>query len=109
MARISLADNGSTDVRHDASNSRIVSLPTSPMRYSPAAVSWIAADRPLRSLPAALFLLIPSRRRQLALDLGAVHDAALLGVEGVAAVHGAPVVPQHAVAAAPAHPPAQPP
>src|SRR6266852_6265154 len=58
MATISLADNGSTAVRHEASNSRIVSMSISPIRCSPAAVSWIAADKRLRYLPALFFRLI---------------------------------------------------
>src|SRR3984893_10581349 len=58
MATISLADNGSTAVRHEASNSRIVSLSINPMRCSPAAVSWMAAERRQRYWPALLFLVV---------------------------------------------------
>jgi hypothetical protein len=55
MAAICLADSSSTAVRHEASNSRIDSLSISPTRCSPAAVSWIAADRRPRYLPALFF------------------------------------------------------
>src|SRR5258708_18196775 len=58
MAAISLADNGSTRVRHEVSNSRMVALSSNPMRCSPAAVSWIAADKRLRYLPALFFVLV---------------------------------------------------
>src|SRR5579871_4982908 len=55
MATICLADNGSTAVKQEASNARIVALSMSPMRCNPAAVSWIAADKRLRCLPALAF------------------------------------------------------
>ncbi len=55
---MSLAYNGSTAVRHEASNSRIVALFINLMRCNPAAVSWIAADNRLRYLPALSFFLI---------------------------------------------------
>ena len=58
IAAISLADNGSTAVRHEASNSRIAALSISPMRCSPAAISWIAVDRRLRYLPILLFVFL---------------------------------------------------
>src|ERR1700730_362695 len=61
MAAISLADNGSTAVRHEASNSRRVALSMSPMRYNPAAVSWIASDKRLRYFTVVPFLLAIAR------------------------------------------------
>jgi sodium-dependent dicarboxylate transporter 2/3/5 len=45
--------------------------------------------------------------RALSLDLGAVHDASGPGIERVAAVHDAAVVPQHQIAGAPVMPPRQ--
>jgi hypothetical protein len=51
----SLGRRGSNAVRHEASNSRIVSLSIGPMRCKPAAVPWIAAERRLRYLPASIF------------------------------------------------------
>src|SRR5581483_10825527 len=42
------------------------------------------------------------RRRRRTLDLRAMHDAARRGIEGVAAVHGGAVIPEHDVARAPA-------
>src|SRR5580704_15751006 len=44
---------------------------------------------------------ISGRRPRRALDLRAMPDAALGGIEGVAAMHGAAIVPQHQVADAP--------
>src|ERR1700730_11301130 len=41
------------------------------------------------------------RRPRFALDLGAMHDAPRTGVERVAPVHGAAIVPQHQIADAP--------
>src|SRR5712671_2855168 len=61
MATISFADNGSTAVRQEASNARMVALSIRPMRYSPAAVSWMAADKRLRYLAALAFFLIIAR------------------------------------------------
>jgi sodium-dependent dicarboxylate transporter 2/3/5 len=50
---------------------------------------------------AACIALTQYVARSLSLDLGAVHDAPRAGVEPVAAVHDAAVVPQHQVAGAP--------
>src|SRR6516165_4000407 len=51
--------------------------------------------------PAGSRVLILGHRPCFALDLGTVHDASRGGVEGIAAVHRAAVVPQNKVA----HPP----
>src|SRR4029077_5140850 len=40
-------------------------------------------------------------RPRFALDLGAVHDAPRIGVERIAPMHGAAIVPQHQIADAP--------
>src|SRR5450755_1780709 len=74
---------------------------TSGCVYSSLNLILASVAPPTRSPTRALTQGLPSRRRQFALDLGAMHDAALLGIEGVAAVHGAAVVPQHEVADAP--------
>src|ERR1700720_2118791 len=51
--------------------------------------------------PAGSRVLISSHRPGFALDLGAVHDTPRGGVEGIAAVHHAAVVPQNEVADTP--------
>src|SRR5712671_4377540 len=61
MATISFADNGSTVVRQEASNARMVALSIRPMRCNPAAVSWMAADKRLRYLVELAFFLIIAR------------------------------------------------
>src|SRR4051812_37543408 len=52
-------------------------------------------------------VLISSHRPGFALDLGTVHDASRSGVEGIAAVHRAAVVPQNEVADPPVIVPGQ--
>src|SRR5215813_4845371 len=42
-----------------------------------------------------------SDRPRVALDLGAVHDATAVGIEGITPMHGAAIVPQHQIAYAP--------
>ena len=56
---------------------------------------------------AACIALTQFVARSLSLDLGAVHDAPRAGVERIAAVHDAAVVPQHQVAGAPLVAPGQ--
>src|SRR6266478_4336736 len=58
MATMSRAESGATDVRQEASNSRIVALSRRPIRWSPEAVSWMAAERRLRGLGALLLVLV---------------------------------------------------
>src|ERR1700704_1480218 len=58
MATISRAESRATDVRQEVSNSRIVALSKRPIRWSPEAVSWMAAERRLRGLATLLLLLL---------------------------------------------------
>src|SRR5215475_8125179 len=69
-----------------------------------AAIGHVAAAPP-RSVMKSRRLMHPSaarlRRSLLALDLGAVHNAARIRVERIASVHGAAIIPHDEIADAP--------